>query len=283
MKRRDFLKNLTLSVIGLGIVPEILAKNTGNLVISLPGNIDDHVKDYLYKMRHFNEAHKDDIHVHESDYRTFVSVVNRLRRLERTAGHGNFQILSFDTGLKIGRKYSEVGEFTKAETEFIEKIFYSEASRYGFFGKKPLEKLTDRIKNKNVTKVPYTGNYLFKGPALETYEKVKREVGEQVVLTSGVRSVMKQFLLYLNKAYKYKGNLSLASRSLAPPGYSFHGRGDFDVGQAGFGIANFTERFTTTKVYEILRDLGYLKLRYHQDNLLGVRYEPWHIKVMKDI
>jgi hypothetical protein len=283
MKRRDFLKNLTLSVIGLGIVPEILAKNTGNLVISLPGNIDDHVKDYLYKMRHFNEAHKDDIHVHESDYRTFVSVVNRLRRLERTAGHGNFQILSFDTGLKIGRKYSEVGEFTKAETEFIEKIFYSEASRYGFFGKKPLEKLTDRIKNKNVTKVPYTGNYLFRGPALETYEKVKREVGEQAVLTSGVRGVMKQFLLFLNKAYKHKGNLSLASRSLAPPGYSFHGRGDFDVGQAGFGIANFTERFTTTKVYEILSGLGYLKLRYHQDNLLGVRYEPWHIKVLKYI
>jgi hypothetical protein len=219
MKRRDFLKSLTLGAIGLGIVPEILAKNVDNPVVPLQGNIDDHIKDYIYKMRHFNEAHKEDVYVYDSDYGTFISVVKRLRRLERTAGHGNFQILSFDTGLKIGRKYSEVGEFTKAETEFIEKIFYSEASRYGFFGKKPLEKLTDRIKNKNVTKVPYTGNYLFRGPALETYEKVKREVGEQAVLTSGVRGVMKQFLLFLNKAYKHKGNLSLASRSLAPPGY----------------------------------------------------------------
>jgi LAS superfamily LD-carboxypeptidase LdcB len=51
------------------------------------------------------------------------------------------------------------------------------------------------------------------------------------------------------------------------------------VGQVGYGLANFTARFTTTRVYKILSDLGYLKLRYPQDNLLGVRYEPWHIKL----
>ncbi|KPK36420.1 MAG: hypothetical protein AMK70_02290 [Nitrospira bacterium SG8_35_1] len=283
MKRRHFLKSLILGIVGFGITPEILAKNMDNHVVSLPGNTDDHIRDYLYKMRHFDEAHKDDIHVHESDFSTFVSVVKRLRRLERTAGHGNFQILSFDSGLNIGRKYSDVGEFTGAETDFIEKIFYSEASRYGFFGKKTLKKLTDQIPNKDVTKIDYTGNYVFKGVALKTHEKIKREIGEQVILTSGVRGVMKQCLLFLNKAFMNKGNLSLASRSLAPPGYSFHGNGDFDVGQAGFGIANFTDRFTTTKVYEILSDLGYLKLRYPQENLEGVRYEPWHIKVMTDI
>jgi LAS superfamily LD-carboxypeptidase LdcB len=90
---------------------------------------------------------------------------------------------------------------------------------------------------------------------------------------------MKQFLLFLNKAYRSRGNLSVASRSLAPPGYSFHGVGDFDVGQVGFGIANFSSRFTTTKVFKRLRDLGYIELRYPKGNLLGVRFEPWHIKV----
>ena len=275
MKRRDFLKNLTLGIIGFGIAPEVMA----GINVSSQKHMDDYIRDYLYKMKHFNAAHQDDIQVHESDYRTFESVVKRLRRLERIAGHGNFQILSFNGGLSIARKYSDVGEFTKAEIGLIEMIFYSEASRYGFFGQKPLDKLTDRIRNRSVTKVPYTGNYLFNGQALETYEKIKKKLGEPVVLTSGVRGVMKQFLLFLNKAYKYQGNLSLASRSLAPPGYSFHGKGDFDVGQIGLGADNFTERFTTTKVYKILSDLGYLKLLYPQDNMLGVRYEPWHINL----
>ena len=102
-------------------------------------------------------------------------------------------------------------------------------------------------------------------------------------MTSGVRGMMKQFLLFLNKAYANNGNLSLASRSLAPPGYSFHGNGDFDVGQSGFGSLNFTAQFTETAVFKRLADLGYLKLRYPKDNLLGVRYEPWHIKVSEDI
>jgi hypothetical protein len=74
--------------------------------------------------------------------------------------------------------------------------------------------------------------------------------------------------------------LSMASRSLAPPGYSFHGVGDFDVGKKGYGIYNFTEKFTGTNVYHRLADLGYLKFRYGPDNNLGVRFEPWHIKVI---
>lgn len=279
MKRRDFLKTLAFGFIGMGIAPEVMAENTRAAFAPPQTDLDDHIKDYLQKMEHFNEPHPDDILVSEADSGTFISTVKRLRRLEDTAGHGNFQILSFDAGLSIARKYSDVGEFTAEETAFIEKVFYSDASNYGFFGKKPLDKLTDRIRQKNVVKVPDTGNYLFHGRAMETYEKIKKQVGEQVILTSGVRGVMKQFLLFLNKAYECGGNFSLASRSLAPPGYSFHGKGDFDVGQVGFGAANFTERFTSTEVYHILSDLGYLKLRYPRKNLLGVRYEPWHIKL----
>ena len=71
----------------------------------------------------------------------------------------------------------------------------------------------------------------------------------------------------------------MASRSLAPPGYSFHGVGDFDVGKKGYGIHNFTERFTQTNVYKNLTDLGYIKFRYERDNNFGVRFEPWHIEV----
>jgi hypothetical protein len=283
MRRRDCLKTLAIIAIGSGIVPEAIARNAGDLIASSQYKLDDHIRDYLHKMKHFDKPHKDDLWVHQSDYRTFKSVVMRLRRLEKIAGHGNFQVLSFDDGLAIARKYPEVGEFTRAEIGFIEMIFYSDASRYGFFGHKPLDNLTDRIRIKSVRKVPYTGNYLFNAMALEAYEKIKKEIGEDVTLTSGVRGVMKQFLLFLNKVYKSKGNLSLASRSLAPPGYSFHGKGDFDVGQTGFGIANFTERFTTTRVFKILSDLGYINLRYPQNNFMGVRFEPWHIKLSKKV
>lgn len=73
--------------------------------------------------------------------------------------------------------------------------------------------------------------------------------------------------------------MSLASRSLAPPGYSYHAVGDFDVGEKGLGAANFSSRFAQSDTCTKLRELGYLKLRYPENNLLGVRFEPWHIKV----
>jgi hypothetical protein len=279
MNRRSFIKSLTLCTVGWGLVPDAAARS---LNIHNPGHSeshDNHIRDYLQKMKYFNKPHKDDILIDRKTYSTFTSVVKRIQRLQEIAGHGNFQILSFDTGLKIGRKYSEVGAFTKDETDFLEMIFHTDALSYGFLGQKPLNRLTSRINNNAVYKVPYTGNYLYKGMPLETYNKINKLVGKEVILTSGIRGIMKQFLLFFNKAYKYSGNLSLASRSIAPPGYSFHGNGDFDVGKVGFGAANFTDRFATTDVYERLSDLGYLKLRYPQNNMVGVRFEPWHIQM----
>ena len=116
--------------------------------------------------------------------------------------------------------------------------------------------------------------------AVEIYEKARRELGNDLILTSGVRGVVKQMLLFLGKALDNRGNLSLASRQLAPPGYSYHGIGDLDVGKAGFGAENFTERFMLTDVFRKLTERGYLSLRYPRDNMLGVRYEPWHIKIV---
>lgn len=280
MRRRDFLKTLVFGIISCGFAPKLMAQRTTFEPGTFTDTMDDYIRDYLHKMKFFNQPHKDDIYVERSLYDTFKSAVLRLRRLERFVGHGNYQILSLDEGLRTGHNYPQVGEFSRDEADYLEMIFYSEARYYGFFGRKPLKKITDRINEKEVTKVPYTGNYIYKGEPYETYVKIKKQIGDQAVLTSGVRGVMKQFLLFLNKAFEYKGNLSLASRSLAPPGYSFHGNGDFDVGQSGFGAANFTEHFTDTEVYRRLCDLGYLKLRYPQQNLLGVRFEPWHIKII---
>lgn len=245
-----------------------------------PHHFDDtHIKDYLTKIRHPNRPHSADITLSAEEFKILESVVKRFIRVRATVGHGKFCIIGHDRALQIARNYSSVGSFTQAELNFLEKIFYRDANDYGFMGKKQINNLTQIIRKKDVYKVPYTGNYLFKGDSLHKYEKVKKQIGEELVLTSGIRGVTKQFFLFLNKAYRYQGNLSLASRSLAPPGYSYHATGDFDVGQKGFGGGNFSTQFTSTPVYHQLTDQGYVKYRYTKDNMLGVRYEPWHIKL----
>ena len=240
---------------------------------------DQHIKDYLNKIEHFDEKHTEDKLLDPAQKVILESSLLRLNRIQRTVGYGNFSLLSFDNAIDISNGYSSVGSFSKAELDFLEMIFYEESNLYGFMGDKPLKNLTDSIDKPKIIKIPGTGNYIYKGKPLEMYKKIKKDVGPNVILTSGLRSVTKQFMLFLNKAYRNGSNLSLASRSLAPPGYSYHGVGDFDVGQVGFGALNFTEKFTTTPTYKKLTDLGYIKLRYSKGNLLGVRFEPWHIKV----
>jgi hypothetical protein len=279
MKRRDFLKAATAAIIATGIDPfpfSAVAQKTG---VQAASGIDGHIKDYLHKMRNFDRAHANDVYLEKDRLLLLRSTVTRLKRLQRLVGHGNFHLLSLDYGLRLSRNYSRVGRFTQQELDFLEEIFYSDSSVYGFLGVKPLDTITASINKRDVVKIPRSGNYLYKGEPQALYDKVKKHVGEKVYLTSGVRGVVKQFMLFLNKANKNQGNLSLASRSLAPPGYSFHGIADFDVGEKGYGAMNFTDRFTTTEVFKKLEQLDFISIRYPKDNLAGVRFEPWHIRV----
>lgn len=282
MRRRDFLKALAAGFLLSGVNPFPLAYARQILPETQKPNrssLDSHIKDYLHKMQNFDHPHHDDIYVPKDRIPILQSSLLRLKRLELTVGHGNFYILGFDEALSYARRFSYIGEFTPAELEFLEEIFYTDSSVYGFIGEKPIDSLTYRINEKDTLKVPGTGNYLYRGGSYELYEQIKNTVGDKLYLTSGVRGVVKQFMLFLDKAYNNKGNLSLSSRSLAPPGYSFHGISDFDVGQVGYGALNFTSNFTNTEVFKKLEDLDYISIRYPQDNLKGVRFEPWHIRV----
>jgi len=279
MKRRDFLKAITAGIVASGIDPFVLSAIAKRAPASSTPEIDDHIKDYLYKMRNFDSVHEDDVYLGKDNLTLLRSTVSRLKRLQRLVGHGNFHLLSLDYGLKLSRNYSKVGRFTQEELDFLEQIFYSDSAVYGFLGVKPLDNITAVINKREVIKIPRSGNYLYKGEPQALYEKVKKHVGGKVYLTSGVRGVVKQLMLFLNKANKNQGNLSLASRSLAPPGYSFHGIADFDVGQKGYGAMNFTDRFTTTEVFKKLEQLDFVSIRYPKDNMAGVRFEPWHIRV----
>ncbi|MAS81329.1 MAG: peptidase M15 [Legionellales bacterium] len=279
MNRRSLLKVVGLGFLGLGFAQEVSSKKIQGYFAGKKTYPEDGLKDYLQKIQNFNKHHDDDVLLNTEQYGIFESTVLKLRRLQKLVGHGNFNILNFTDALSFARNYSNVGEFTKKELKFMELTFYEDGQLYGFLGQKPLKEITDQVRKKDVIKIPYSGNYLYKERSIEIYQEIKKELGDQVILTSGIRSVMKQFLLFLNKVQRSEGNLSLASRSLAPPGYSFHGNGDFDVGQKGYGKLNFTGTFTETDVYKRLSEMGYLQLRYPEDNKLGVRYEPWHIKI----
>lgn len=279
MNRRLFLKLISLGVIRSALPYEALALRRST--DSMWGGLEDdtYIKDYLCKLINFDEDHSDDIFLDSKQIPLLHASLKRLIRIQKTVGYGNFALISIDQAMKTARDYPSIGAFSAEECDFLEMIFYKDGSKYGFFGDKPLPTFTAELKKQNITKISGTGNYLYKGKPYESYLKIKQTIGHDIILTSGLRSVTKQFMLFLKKAAKSGGNLSRASRSLAPPGYSYHGVGDFDVGQIGYGIDNFTIRFTETQVYKKLVESGFSRFRYTKNNHLGVRFEPWHIQV----
>lgn len=279
MKRRTFLRTLSACLFGAGFPLPLIAGESTYLHRRQLRESEANIRDYIYKMRHFDKPHVSDVYLNPDQFYLLKSSLERLLRVQRVVGYGNYHLIGFDDAIRMARGYARVGNFSKEEIEFLEELFYCDASQYGFLGSKPVDRLTESIKRRDVVKISGTGNYLYKGPSREIYENIRHAIGQDVILTSGIRSVMKQFLLFLRKAHRSHGNLSLASRSLAPPGYSFHAIGDFDVGKVGFGALNFTGKFAETDVFHRLQDLGYIQLRYTRDNFLGVRFEPWHIRV----
>jgi D-alanyl-D-alanine carboxypeptidase len=210
----------------------------------------------------------------------FDSALARLRRLQNYVGHGNFNVIGWNQSLKLARNHDSIGAFSRNELDLLEELFFTDAETLGFYGDKVVTSLSTNIAQRDIIKIPRSGHFLFKGTSTDTYNKIRRDLGDSVVLTSGIRNVVKQIYLFMNKAEKVDGNLSIASYSLAPPGHSYHAVGDFDVGKKGFGSRNFSEAFAQTDEFKRLIDLGYLDIRYPQQNPFGVRYEPWHIKVV---
>ncbi len=234
---------------------------------------------YFEKIRDFDRAYSDDVILKAERLELLTRVARHLGRAQRVIGHGHFNLVGFDNLLRYGRRYSAIGRFQQQELDFLEEMFYAAATDYGFYGDKVMADLTAEIPESDIVKIANTGHYLFRGDAQTKYEQIHRDLDGGIFLTSGIRGLIKQMHLFLDKAVTTDGNLSQASRSLAPPGYSYHAVGDFDIGKVGFGLDNFTDTFATTDEYKKLVDLGYAELRYTPTNPFGVRHEPWHIKM----
>ncbi len=227
-----------------------------------------------------NKSILEDVFIEEKFLSAFKSVRKKLNLVQSYVGYGNFNIISFDEMIKIAKYSSQIGNFTKDELAFLESIFYYDPSIHGFYGKKISLNITDSINKKEVVKIPYTGHYLFKGEPEKIYYQMIGDIGESLTLTSGVRSIVKQTKLFLDKVQSVNGNLTDASKSLAPPAYTYHSIADFDVGKKGFGKANFSSRFALTDEFLKMRKLKYIDMRYTVNNKDGVRYEPWHVKII---
>ncbi len=254
--------------------------DTENLTSGTSTEIETEIKDQLYKFSNFDQDLQQDVYLAGSEQPIFNSVLTRMSKIQTHAGYANFSLMGFDEMLKYALSYSMIEAFPVSEIDFMEKIFFYDAHYYGFFGKKVVSSLTDTVAKKDIIKIPHSGNYLFREKSLAVYQSLKKDVGDNLVLTSGIRSIVKQMYLFLDKTRKSNGNFSRASRSLAPPGHSYHALGDFDVGKRNLGVSNFTAEFARTAEYKKLIKLGYVAIRYPEDNSFGVRYEPWHIKVV---
>ena len=276
MNRRGFLGLVSISAVtGLGLYKYHIPQDISNAAVDSIEPLAARIK-----VQNFDNTFVDDVHIDTKRMPLLVSIYKKLNYLQTYVGYANFSILGFSDLLAYSRNVSKIDSFDQAELDLINDLFAVNAKEYGFLGERVNFKLYDTIDKRVLTKVSSTGQYVYKGQSLDLYKKLKQDVGDELILTSGVRGMVKQLFLFVKKAVEVKGNLSRASRSLAPPGHSYHAIGDFDVGMRGLGELNFTKEFANTPVYEHIHSLKYINIRYHETNTLGVRYEPWHIKVV---
>lgn len=276
MQRREIFKGLAVA---LGVMASrsalaALGESTAEDPKIVPPMDPETARHMQEKIDNFNQDFADDVFLKDDQKAMLTRVLGRLNRAQDVIGYARFNLLAFDELLKVAADAPSVGCFTKEELTFVEDIFFYDARKYGFYGQKVTDKLTAQVSERDAVKIPGSGHYIFRGRPEALYREIIRDVGHDIVLTSGIRSVVKQLHLFLSKAVACNGNLSRASRSLAPPGHSFHGVSDFDVGKIGWGYRNFTDQFAKSDVFKRLIDLGYVDIRYTRTNNYGVRFEP---------
>ena len=93
MKRRAFLKIIAALIAGGKFAPEALAGIIKVQLPPMPETRDGYIRDYLVKMRHFNEHNEEDVYVGRGNFRLLESSVKRFIRLQQTVGHGNFHLV----------------------------------------------------------------------------------------------------------------------------------------------------------------------------------------------
>ena len=231
------------------------------------------------KMQSPDRVSADDVYLSPDQRAVMPTTLARLNRVQRHFGHGYFNILGFNQLLKSAAATTGIERFTVEEMGLLQWLFYQDAASYGFMGQRVVNDLLVDLRPSLLHYNAQSGQYLYKRLAKPLFDRMRADIGTDLILTSGVRGIPKQCALFLTKLIACEGNVSMASRSLAPPGYSFHFSGDFDVGSSQLAGENFSRAFARSEVYRKMQRLPYITLRYPDQNQAGVRFEPWHVKV----
>ncbi len=266
----DFFKNIFKEEKAINKIDEIQNTQNNAFIEEIVDNV--HEEKYISPYK--------EIYLDTKYEKILVSTQNKLNKIQSHVGYGNFNIISFDEILTLSKQNTFIKPFSKEELEFLEYIFYYDPEYHGFYGERISKSITETIDKRRIIKVPHTGHYLFKDGPYQTYLRMCDDIGSSLVLTSGIRSIVKQTKLFLDKLERENGNLSICSKSIAPPAFTYHTISDFDVGKKGFGYANFTSEFALTEEFFQMKKLDYIDIRYTVKNLDGVRYEPWHVKII---
>jgi len=222
---------------------------------------------------------------------TARSIVRKLSNVQKRISDEKFNLISFsdifDEKLYPDEQdFIAATRFTKEEKAFIENIFSLCARKYGFNDPRLTSDLFYEIDKNDIIKIAGSNQYLFKDDAYDTYMSILEYVKtkdahtfSQTTVTSGIRGIPKQLHIFLRKVIFCDGSLSKASKSVAPPGYSYHLTGDFDIGIRGLGYKNFTLDFKETKLFKYIMQIdSEAFLRYPEKGQSHVQFEPWHIR-----
>lgn len=232
--------------------------------------------DYFSRMSAADKPYDGDRYLEPSELSVAREVIDRLRAVEAHVGHGRFNTLGFERVFKVASDLPSA-RFSVPQIRFMRALFVRSNAFFDYRGARVSEDFLAHHDAEDLVHYPEDGDYLIDGEPSRRFDALKQKLGNSLVLLSGYRGHPKQMLLYLDKVVASDGNLSLASRNRAPAGYSYHFSGDFDIGDRRLGDANFSRQFLKSPVYQATLQSDEWAQRYPHHNVLGVRFEPWHI------
>ena len=232
--------------------------------------------DYFSRMAAADKPYDGDRYLESSELAVSREVADRLRAVEAHVGHGRFNTLGFERVFKVASDLPSA-RFSVPQIRFMRALFGRSNAFFDYRGARVSEDFLAHHDTEDLVHYPEDGDYLIDGQPSRRFDALKQKLGNSLTLLSGYRGHPKQMLLYLDKVVASDGNLSLASRNRAPAGYSYHFSGDFDIGDRRLGDANFSRQFLKSPVYQATIKSDEWAQRYPNHNVLGVRFEPWHI------
>jgi hypothetical protein len=213
------------------------------------------------------------------------ALADRLAAVERHMGAGRFSVTDYPAVFALGAAHAAL-RLSPAERATLDALFALDARRFGFAGPRASASLEATLPVSSLVTTRGSTARVYP-PAAALVARLQAAGCARLVVTSGVRGIPKQTLLFVRKVLQGGGTgwdfaraYATAARSVAPPGYSFHATGDIDVGESGAGPeVNFSERFVQTGTYRCIAAQPGVRWRYPPGNEAGVMHEPWHLAV----